>query len=62
MELKYPILLIILPLLVGLYVFLYKKKQVEKKTGSKIANTFFIKNTEYYKKTLRSYKFYKYKK
>lgn len=59
MDLKYPILVLLLPLLVGLYVFLTKKKKVEKTSGSKIANTFFVKNTDYFKKRWRSYVFYK---
>lgn len=59
MELRYPLLLFVIPIAIGTYVFFTKKKKVEKKSGSKIANTFFLKNTDYYKKILRSYNFYK---
>ena len=59
MEIKYPILLLIIPITIIGYLFLSKEKKIENKSGSKIANTSFIKNTEYYKKLLSKFKIYK---
>ena len=59
MALKYPLLIIILPIIIIGYLFYNKKKELESKKGSKIANTLFVKNTTYYKKLLKSYNFYK---
>ena len=59
MELKYPYLLFLLPILIGFYLFIGKQKKDKKKVESKIANTLFIKSTAYYKKLLRNYNIYK---
>lgn len=56
MEIRYPILLLIIPIAIILYLIIYKDKKIEEKTGSKIANTSYLKNTEYYKMLLRKYK------
>lgn len=62
MDIRYPILLIIIPLIIIGYLLLVKNKNnnTEKKSKSKIANTYLIKNTDYYKSILRKYKLYKY--
>ena len=59
MEIKYPLVLIILPILIGIYLFGWKEKRKEKTNQTKIANTSFIKNTDYFKKLLKSYNTYK---
>ena len=58
MAIKYPLLFICLPIIVYIYLFHAKKKR-EKNPNSKIANTKFVKETYYFKKLLRKYKFYK---
>ena len=59
MVIRYPIFLIIIPLVVFLILFLVKKKKGVYKDGSKIANTDLIKNTDYFKKKIREYKIIK---
>ena len=59
MAIKYPLLIILLPLLIGLFLFLTKEKKKEKTKGSKIANTNFLKESDYYKKLFHDYKYYK---
>ena len=58
MAIKHPLLLILLPILILLYLHTKKEKK-EKKVKTKIANTFFVKNSEYYKKILKNYQTYK---
>lgn len=59
MEIRYPILLILIPILIILYLFLIKNKNKEIKTGSKIANTSYLKETDYYKSLIKKYKIIK---
>ena len=59
MEIRYPLLLILLPIGIGIYLFYPKQKEEKQNKGSKIANTLFLKNTDYYKKLLKDYKIYK---
>ena len=60
MEIKYPFLIIVVPLIVILLLFIIKIKKEKFKEGSKIANTSFIKNTDYFKSKMREYKIIKY--
>lgn len=55
MELRYPLLLIILLIAVAAYIYFQNSKKQEYKSGLKIANTKFIKNTSYYKEKLKKY-------
>ena len=55
MELRYPFIIIIVIIVIILYFFISKKKIVKYKIGSKIANTQYIKNTDYYKKKIKKY-------
>ena len=59
MEIKYPILLIITPALILIILYIIKKKKTEYEDGSKIANTEYIKSTEYYKRKVKEYKLIK---
>ena len=59
MAIKYPLLIITLPILIGLFLFLTKEKKKDKDKGSKIANTKFLKESDYYKKLFHDYKYYK---
>ncbi len=59
MVIKYPLLIIILPIIIFLFLYFTKAKKKEKTKGSTIANTSFLKETDYYKKLLSDYKFYK---
>ena len=59
MVLKYPLLIVILPICIIVFLYLTKKKKNNQDQGSKIANTNFVKNTSYYQKLLKSYQFYK---
>lgn len=60
MEIKYPFLIIIIPLIIFSLLFTLKKKKDNFKDGSKIANTSFIKETDYYKNKIREYNIIKY--
>ena len=60
MEIKYPFLIIVVPSIVILLLFIIKIKKEKFKEGSKIANTSFIKNTDYFKSKMREYKIIKY--
>ena len=59
MEIKYPLLLIALPIVVIICLVLIKKKNEDYKEGSKIANTEYLKNSKYYKKIIKKYNFIK---
>jgi len=56
MELRYPFMIIIALIFFISYVLITKKKIKAYKTGSKIANTKYIKNTDYYKNLIKKYK------
>lgn len=56
MELRHPYAAAGILLLILLYLIFVRKKQRKYTSGSKIANTFFLKNTDYYKKRLRNYR------
>ena len=45
MELRYPLIVILLVIALICYIFLGKKRKVKFTKGSKIANTNYIKNT-----------------
>lgn len=55
MELRYPILIVISIISIVLFLMFSKKKQSEFTNGSKIANTEYLKQNEYYKKKLQEY-------
>ncbi len=55
MELRYPILMIIIIILIILYLVFFKRKKCKYTNGTKIANTEYIKNTDYYQKRLKIY-------
>ena len=59
MELRHPLLFLILSILVILFLIFYRKKSIKYDKGSKIANTSFIKNTDYFKKKLKKFKTFK---
>ncbi len=59
MEIRHPILSILIILGVITYLIITKSKKKKQKNGSKIANTNYIKNTTYYKKLKRKYILYK---
>ena len=56
MELKYPIFILITIILIVILIIVIRKKKEKYNSGSKIANTYFIKNTNYYKKKIKLYK------
>ena len=55
MELRYPFIIIIIIIIIIFYFSLSKKGNIKYKKGSKIANTQYIKNTDYYKKKIKEY-------
>ena len=55
MELRYPYVISVVFLFVLAYFMLIKKKDTKYKKGSKIANTEYLRNTNYFKKKLREY-------
>lgn len=55
MELRYPFLLIIVGIVLIINFILFKKKKVNFENGSKIANTSYLRNTDYFKKRLHKY-------
>ncbi len=57
MELRYPLIVILLVIALICYIFLGKKRKVKFTKGSKIANTNYIKNTDYYKNKIKKYNF-----
>lgn len=59
MDLRYPFVIVGALLLVLLYFIFVRKKRHKYSSGSKIANTFFLKDTDYYKKRLRNYKLFR---
>ncbi len=59
MELKYPYMIIIVIILIIGYFKLFKKNKIKYTNGSKIANTHYLKNTEYYKTKMNQYKMIK---
>ncbi len=59
MEIKYPYIMIIL-IMILIFYLIVSKKNIKYTTGSKIANTFYLKKTNYYKKKIRQYKVIKY--
>ena len=56
MVLKYPIVILITIFVLAIILFVFRKKINIFESGSKIANTKFIKNTDYYKNKLLKYK------
>lgn len=59
MAIKYPLLLILSPILIFLYIRGFNQKKQNKSIKVKIANTSFVKKSEYYKKILKSYQTYR---
>lgn len=59
MEIRYPFLLIILIILLIIFISYNKETKNDYHKGSKIANTNYIKNTKYYQKKLKQYKYIK---
>ena len=59
MAIKYPMLLLLLPIAILLYIFGFKSKRKEENKSPKIANTLFVKSTIYYQRILKSYQTYK---
>ncbi len=55
MEIKYPILIFIITGFMSWYLLFQKNKKEKFSTGSKIANTNYIKNTTYYQKQIKKY-------
>lgn len=55
MELRYPLIVIILIIAFICYIFFEKKRKVKFIKGTKIANTNYIKNTDYYKNKIKKY-------
>ncbi len=60
MELKYPFAIIIIIITTICYFRLSKKKPNTYKKGTKIANTKYVKESEYYKKKIKEYNIIKY--
>lgn len=56
MEMRYPIVLILGILSIIIYIIFSKKEKSKYIVGGKIANTKYIKETEYYKNKLKEYK------
>lgn len=59
MDLRYPLIIVGILLLLLPYFLFVRKKRRKYSSGSKIANTFFLKNTDYYKRRLRNYKIFR---
>lgn len=59
MELRYPFVIIIVIFIIICFFLLVKRKDNKYVKGSKIANTHFIKDTDYYKKKIHEYKIIK---
>lgn len=57
MELMYPAAIIVCLICVVVIIFLNKSHKDKYSNGKKIANTQFIKETEYYKQKMKKYKF-----
>lgn len=55
MELRYPFIFLIVIVIVIINFILFKRKKVNFTIGSKIANTNYLKNTDYFKKKLHKY-------
>lgn len=60
MELRYPILILLIIILITCYFILVKTKDKKYTKGSKIANTHYLKNTNYFKKKIKEFKIIKY--
>ncbi len=56
MELRYPYLILVVGIVFVITLFIKRKKDTSYSTGSKIANTSYIKNTDYYKRKTKIYK------
>lgn len=59
MEIRYPLIFLIIILVFILYFVFYKRRNIKYNIGSKIANTKYLKNTDYFKKKYKEYKLYK---
>ena len=59
MEIKYPFILITIPVILITYLIFNRKKKDNYTSGSKIANTDYIKKSKYYKNRIQKYKFIK---
>lgn len=55
MELRYPFAIVFVLIFIIGYFIVFRKKDTLFKTGSKIANTHFLKNSGYYQKKLKQY-------
>ena len=55
MALRYPFFLIIISIGIIIYFIINKKKKENYTIGSKIANTNYIKNSNYYKKKVKEF-------
>ena len=60
MEIKYPFILITIPIVLITYLIISKKRKDTYTNGSKIANTDYIKKSKYYKNRIHKYQFIKY--
>ena len=59
MELRNPVFIILIPFVLFLVFFLSKRKDAAYNEGSKIANTNYLKNSDYYKKKIKEYQLIK---
>lgn len=59
MEIKYPFILITIPIVLITYLIISKKRKDTYTNGSKIANTDYIKKSKYYKNRIHKYQFIK---
>ena len=59
MELRYPFVILIVIFIIVCYLMVAKKRDNKYKSGSKIANTEYLKKSSYYKKKLKEYNFIK---
>ena len=55
MELRYQYAIIVILIIIILWLFIFKNKKSIFKNGLKIANTQYLKNTEYYQKQIKKY-------
>ena len=58
MELRHPLILLLIPLIIIAYIVINYKRKNNYFGGSKIANTGYIKSSPYYKKKIRAYKLF----
>lgn len=59
MEIRYPIIFFIIIITITCNLIFIKKKETKYKTGTKIANTHYLKNSDYFQKKLKQFKILK---